>query len=88
MATLLLNKTNIEENKEFSDILNTVDINNKEVKTLLLNSQSIANRYKVVSEVINSVNTEKKDVRKKSMKSIMRESFFHGASWLGQNFIA
>lgn len=30
----------------------------------------------------------KKDVRVKSMKSIIQESFFHGASWMGQNFIA
>ena len=29
-----------------------------------------------------------KDVRVKSMKAIIQESFFHGASWMGQNFIA
>ncbi|MBR1753496.1 hypothetical protein IJ732_01550 [bacterium] len=31
---------------------------------------------------------DKKDVRVKSMKAIIQESFFHGASWMGQNFIA
>jgi len=29
-----------------------------------------------------------KDVRRKSMKALIQESFFHGASWMGQNFIA
>lgn len=31
---------------------------------------------------------DKQDVRVKSMKAIIQESFFHGASWMGQNFIA
>lgn len=57
--------------------------------TLLL-SQTISDKYKEVSEVLNEVEApNKKDVRKKSMKSLMQESFFHGASWMGaSNFIA
>lgn len=41
-------------------------------------------RYKDSNFDVNS----KKDVRVKSMKAIIQESFFHGASWMGQNFIA
>ena len=57
--------------------------------TLLL-SQTISKKYKEVSENINEVaSPSKKDVRKKSMKAIMQESFFHGASWIGaSNFVA
>lgn len=54
----------------------------------LLYSQSIADKYKEVSEVISSVETGKKDVRRKTMKEMMQESFFHGAGWMGYNFIA
>jgi len=54
----------------------------------LLFSKTIENKYKEVSEVINSVDTTKKDVRVKTMKQIMCESFFHGASGFGDNFIA
>lgn len=54
----------------------------------LLYGEIIAEQYKEVSDVISAVQLNKKDVRKKSMKDIMQESFFHGASWLGNNFIA
>lgn len=51
-------------------------------------SQTVSEKYKEVSDVINSVEINKKDVRKKTMKDIMQESFFHGAGWIGSNFIA
>ena len=54
----------------------------------LLFSKSIADKYKEVSEVISSVETGKADVRKKSLKEMMQESVFHGAGWMGYNFIA
>lgn len=54
----------------------------------LLFSTAVATKYKEVSEVINSVDVNKKDVRRKSMKEIMTESFFHGSSSFGDNFIA
>lgn len=54
----------------------------------LLYSEIIAEQYKEVSDIIGAVEVNKKDVRKKNMKDIMQESFFHGASWLGKNFIA
>lgn len=56
--------------------------------SLLLYSRAIEEQYKEVSEVINSTEINKKDIRKKSMKALMQESFFHGASWIGYNFIA
>ncbi len=54
----------------------------------LLFSQVISDTYKEVSEVVNSVSEPQKRFRKKSMKDLMQESFFHGASWIGYNFIA
>ena len=54
----------------------------------LLFSQTVADKYKEISEVINSVETGKKDVRVKTMKELMQESFFHGSGWMGYNFIA
>ena len=51
-------------------------------------SQTIVDKYKEVSDVINSVEP-KSNVRKLTMKGLMQESFFHGASWVGvTNFIA
>lgn len=88
MTTLLLSQTIYsEEDKEFSDILNTVDIHRKK-SVIPLHSNSVSDKYKAVSEVLNTVETHKKDVRKKSMKEMMQKSFFNGASWLGSNFIA
>ena len=49
-------------------------------------SQVVADYYKASSESINTV--AKRDIRRKSLKGIMQESFFHGASYLGANFIA
>ena len=49
-------------------------------------SQAVADRYKKMAE---SINAEDKMVKKTmTMKTIITESFFHGASWMGQNFIA
>ena len=49
-------------------------------------SNSVAERYKKMSE---SINADARRVKKTmTMKSIITESFFHGASWMGQNFIA
>lgn len=49
-------------------------------------SQTVADRYKKMAETINAQQTT--DVKTMTMKSIITESFFHGASWMGQNFIA
>lgn len=88
MATLLLSQKLAEQNKEFSDIFNTVDINNTE-KTVKLHTLAVANAYKQVSNFVSTTEVNKKDVRKvKSMKALMQQSVFHGAGWLGKNFIA
>ena len=49
-------------------------------------SQVVADYYKASTESINTV--AKRDITRKSLKGIMQESFFHGASYLGSNFIA
>jgi len=55
----------------------------------LLFSASVAEQYKEVSEVIQSVDmAPKANVRVKSLKELMQESFFHGATKFGDNFIA
>ena len=54
----------------------------------LLFSQTISDKYKETSEIIKTVENPNIDVRKKTMKELMQESFFHGASWIGYNFIA
>ena len=60
----------------------------EETKQLVF-SQSIAEKYKEISEVINADMAPKQEVRKKSIREIMQESFFHGANWVGcTNFIA
>lgn len=76
-----------ENNKEFSDILNTVDAKRTDAP-ILLHAQAVLDQYKQVSEVINSTKNEKKDIRKKSLKEMMQESVYHGAGWMGRNFIA
>lgn len=48
----------------------------------------ISKQYKEVSEVIKSVSPDVKDVRVRSFKQMMQESFFHGIPLNGDNFIA
>ena len=52
----------------------------------MLFSQVAADTYKSSIAAINAA--PKKDVRAKSLRNIMIESFFHGASFMGSNFIA
>lgn len=49
-------------------------------------SQSVAERYKKMAETMNA--DDRRVKKTMTMKSIITESFFHGASWMGQNFIA
>lgn len=84
---LLLSQRVSEDNKEFSDILNTVDASRKD-SPVVLHTQAVLAQYEKVSKVINSTDAKKKDIRKKSIKAMMQESVFHGAGWMGNNFIA
>lgn len=49
-------------------------------------SQTVADRYRKMAESMNDAN--KRIKKTMTMKTIITESFFHGASWMGQNFIA
>lgn len=49
---------------------------------------NVAEKYKQSSEAINSVELSNKHVIKKTLVEMMKQSFFHGASRFGTNFIA
>ncbi len=55
--------------------------------TMLLFSDAITNNYKETSEAISAIGY-KKVPPKKTLRNIMQQSFFHGASRFGTNFIA
>lgn len=69
------------------DALRYAEIKNTQNAAMFL-SQTISQRYKEVSEFISSIETRKCNVKKKSVKELMHQSFYHGASWIGSNFIA
>lgn len=75
-----------EDNKEYSDVLSTVDINRKASLTLL-HSKAVSDRYKYVSDDLKKIHKKKKS-KKRMIKDLMRRSVFHGRSWMGENFIA
>ncbi len=54
----------------------------------LLFSNTVTNTYKQTSEAVNSVDLNQKHVIKKTLVDMMKQSFFHGASRFGTNFIA
>ncbi|MBQ3818901.1 hypothetical protein II810_00485 [bacterium] len=54
----------------------------------LLFSNTVTDTYKDTSEALNGVNLNNKHVIKKTLVDIMKQSFFHGASRFGTNFIA
>ena len=56
--------------------------------TELLFSNAISEKYKKTSEAVNSVDLYNKHVIKKTLVDMMKQSFFHGASRFGTNFIA
>ncbi|MCR5261765.1 MAG: hypothetical protein K6C94_08005 [Candidatus Gastranaerophilales bacterium] len=56
--------------------------------TTLLFSKTVTQTYKETSDAINDVDLQNKHVIRKSLVDIMRQSFFHGASRFGTNFIA
>ena len=56
--------------------------------TMLLFTNTVSGAYKQTSDALNSVDLNNKHVIKKTLVEIMRQSFFHGASRFGTNFIA
>ena len=70
-----------------ADVLQIADLQNN-INTNMFIKQTASAQYKKVSEDLNP-ETNKVRVRKKSLKDLMQQSFFHGAYWLGStNFIA
>ncbi len=58
------------------------------MSNMLLFSNTVTDTYKETSEAVNSIDLNKKYVVKKTLVDMMRQSFFHGASRFGTNFIA
>ncbi len=58
------------------------------MSNMLLFSNTVTDTYKQTSEAVNSIDLNKKYVIKKTLVEMMRQSFFHGASRFGTNFIA
>ena len=56
--------------------------------TKLLFSNTITSTYKETADALNEVDLNNKHIIRKSLVEIMRQSFFHGASRFGTNFIA
>lgn len=54
----------------------------------LLFTNTITDTYRQTSDAVNSVDLRNKHVIKKTLVEIMKQSFFHGASRFGTNFIA
>lgn len=56
--------------------------------TMLLFSNTVTDLYKETSESVNTVKLNEKRVIKKTLVDMMKQSFFHGPSRFGTNFIA
>lgn len=54
----------------------------------LLFTTSVTDTYKNTSDALSMVDLKNKHVIKKTLVEIMQQSFFHGASRFGTNFIA
>ncbi len=54
----------------------------------LLFSNTVTDLYKQTSDAVNSIDLNKKHVIRKTLVEMMKQSFFHGASRFGTNFIA
>jgi len=76
-----------EEFKLAAEVLQLAEIKHTANAEMFLR-QTISQQYKKVSEDLDSTVANKRKVRKKSMRDLMQQSFFHGANWMGSNFIA
>lgn len=56
--------------------------------TTLLFSNTVTDTYKQTSDAVNAIDLNSKHVIKKTLVDMMKQSFFHGASRFGTNFIA
>ncbi len=51
-------------------------------------TNSVTDAYKQTSDAVNAIDLNSKHVIKKTLVEMMKQSFFHGASRFGTNFIA
>ncbi len=51
-------------------------------------TNSVTDAYKQTSDAVNAIDLNSKHVIKKTLVEMMKQSFFHGASIFGTNFIA
>lgn len=56
--------------------------------TKLLFSNTVTDLYKDTSDAVNTVKLNEKYVVRKTLVDMMKQSFFHGPSRFGTNFIA
>lgn len=56
--------------------------------TRYLFCNTVPDTYKETSNALNAIDINKKHVIKKTLVDMMKQSFFHGASRFGTNFIA
>ena len=56
--------------------------------TMVLFTDTVSDAYKQTSDAVNSIDLNSKHIIKKTLVDIMKQSFFHGASRFGTNFIA
>ena len=56
--------------------------------TMLLFSDAVTSAYKDTSKALKEVDLSDKKVVKKTLSQMMKQSFFHGSSLYGTNFIA
>lgn len=75
-----------EELKLASEVLQLAELQHN-VSTAMLIRQTVSAQYKKVSQEVNPEAIKPK-FRKKNLREMMQESFFHGAYWMGSNFIA
>ena len=51
-------------------------------------TNTVTDAYKQTSDAVNSIDLNSRHVIKKTLVEMMKQSFFHGASRFGTNFIA
>lgn len=75
-----------EEFKLAAEVLQLAELQHN-ISAARLIRQTASAQYKKISEEVNPEAIKPK-FRKKSLKEMMQQSFFHGAYWMGSNFIA
>lgn len=80
-------QTNPSDKKSAAEVLELNEIKNTQNAMMFLNKTAAGN-YKTASEFVSSPKKLMPKLKRKSLKQLIRQSVFHGSSWLGDNFIA